>query len=259
MQLKPLPQAPCTRVAGFSSTKAAGDAVARVVREGLVPSLLEIMDATSIKAVEAYLRTDLGAGSQCQALLLAQSDAGAEMARRELAAIEQICLNCGADLAYSTDDLAEGSMLLQARRVVLNALELYGVWLTDDVCVPRTRIAELIVGCQRISEEVGLRIAVVGHAGDGNMHPTIVYSPDSPKEFKRAKQPLTKFWRSGFPWGARSPRTWCRQDQTRVAGARDRSGRLACPPPDQGRSRPREPLQPRLHVLPRRKPGDLGA
>jgi glycolate oxidase len=199
--LKPLPQAPATLVAGFTSTEAAGEAVARVVREGLVPSLLEIMDATSIKASEAYLKTDLGAGSNCQALLLAQSDSGGEAARKELAALEQICVDCGADLAYSTDDLAEGNMLLQARRVVLNALELYGTWLTDDVCVPRTRIAELIAGCQRVSEEVGLRIAVVGHAGDGNMHPTIVYSPDSPDEFARAQQAFDKILEIGLSLG----------------------------------------------------------
>ncbi|MFE0020556.1 FAD-binding oxidoreductase [Amycolatopsis sp. NPDC059021] len=184
--LKPLPQAPATLVAGFNTTEAAGEAVARVVREGLVPSLLEIMDASSIKASETYLNTDLGAGSDCRALLLAQSDAGGEVARRELAVLEQICNDCGADLAYATEDLEEGKMLLQARRVVLTALETYGVWLTDDVCVPRTRIAELISGCERISEEVGLRIAVVGHAGDGNMHPTIVYQPDDPDEFARA-------------------------------------------------------------------------
>ncbi|AXB46440.1 FAD-binding oxidoreductase [Amycolatopsis albispora] len=185
--LKPLPQAPGTLVAGFTTTEAAGEAVARVVREGLVPSLMEIMDAASIKAAETYLRTDIGAGSDCQALLLCQSDAGGEVARRELSALEQICRDCGADMTYATDDLAEGNMLLQARRVVLTALETYGVWLTDDVSVPRTRIAELIAGCQRISEEVGLRIAVVGHAGDGNMHPTIVYAPDSEEEFARAR------------------------------------------------------------------------
>jgi glycolate oxidase len=201
LALKPLPQAPCTLVAGFSSTEAAGEAVARVVREGLVPSLLEIMDATSIKAAETYLKTDLGTGSDCQALLLAQSDAGAETATREIAALEQICTDCGADLVYSTDDLAEGNMLLQARRVVLTALEIYGVWLTDDVCVPRTRIAELIAGCQRISEEVGLRIAVVGHAGDGNMHPTIVYSPDSADEFARAQQAFDAILEVGLSLG----------------------------------------------------------
>ncbi|WP_020642316.1 FAD-binding oxidoreductase [Amycolatopsis balhimycina] len=188
VQLKPLPQAPSTLVAGFSTTEAAGEAVARVVREGLVPSLLEIMDASSIKAAEAYLKTDLGAGSDCRALLLGQSDAGGEVARRELAALEQICVDCGADPAYTTEDVEEGRMLLQVRRVVLTALEMYGVWLTDDVCVPRTRIAELIRGCEKISEEVGLRIAVVGHAGDGNMHPTIVYEPGNEDEFARARR-----------------------------------------------------------------------
>ncbi|WP_020669331.1 FAD-binding oxidoreductase [Amycolatopsis nigrescens] len=199
--LRPLPQAPGTLVAGFTSTEAAGAAVAQMVREGLVPSLLEIMDASSIKAAESYLKTDLGAGSDCQALLLAQSDAGGEVARRELAALEQICLDSGSDMTYATDDLAEGNMLLQARRVVLTALEQYGLWLTDDVCVPRTRIAELIAGCQRVSEEVGLRIAVVGHAGDGNMHPTIVYQPDSADEFERAQRAFDAILEIGLSLG----------------------------------------------------------
>ncbi|MYW91971.1 FAD-binding protein [Amycolatopsis rubida] len=201
VSLRPLPQAPATFVAGFNTTEAAGEAVARAVREGLVPSLLEIMDAASIKASETYLNTDLGAGSDCQALLLGQSDAGGEAARRELALLEQICTDCGADLVYATDDLEEGKMLLQARRVVLTALETYGVWLTDDVSVPRTRIAELIRGCERISEKAGLKIAVVGHAGDGNMHPTIVYAPDSEDEFARAQQAFDEILDVGLSLG----------------------------------------------------------
>jgi glycolate oxidase len=184
--LRPLPQAPATLVAGFDHTEKAGEAVARVVREGLVPSLMEIMDASSIKASETYLNTDIGAGSDCKALLLCQSDSGGEVAKRELEALEQICKDCDATMTYATDDLAEGKMLLQVRRVVLTALETYGIWLTDDVSVPRTRIAELIQGCERISEEIGLRVAVVGHAGDGNMHPTIVYEPGNEEEFARA-------------------------------------------------------------------------
>jgi glycolate oxidase len=187
LALRPLPQAPATLVATFDHADAAGTAVTRVIREGLVPSLMEIMDSSSIKASEAYLKTEIGPGDDCAALLLCQSDAGGEVAARELAAIETICTDAGASMAYSTTDLAEGRMLLQARRVVLMALETYGAWLTDDVCVPRTRIAELISGCERISAESGLRIAVVGHAGDGNMHPTIVYDPDSADEFARAR------------------------------------------------------------------------
>jgi glycolate dehydrogenase FAD-linked subunit len=199
--LRPLPQVPGTTVATFSTTEAAGAAVSRIVREGLVPSLMEIMDSTSIQAVEAYLKTELGAGKGCAALLLCQSDAGGEAARHELEIIEQICQAEGADLAYTTHDLAEGQMLLQARRAVLTALEVYGTWLTDDVCVPRTRIAELISGCERVSAEVGLRIAVVGHAGDGNMHPTIVYDASSADEFARARKAFDDILEVGLSLG----------------------------------------------------------
>jgi glycolate oxidase len=201
LALRPLPQAPGTLVAAFSSVSAAGDAVSRIVREGIVPSLMEIMDASSIAAVEAHLKTELGAGQGCAALLLCQSDTGGEAARQELLAIQQVCEDVGADLVHSTFDLAEGNMLLTARRAVLGALEVYGAWLTDDVCVPRTRIAELIAACERISAEVGLRVAVVGHAGDGNMHPTIVYDPTSTDEFERANRAFNEILEAGMRLG----------------------------------------------------------
>ena len=146
------------------------------IRAGLVPSLMEIMDATCIRAVQAHTGTDIvGDGETPAALLIGQSDSGPVVARDEMDRLEQVCVAAGADVHYVTDDLAEGRMLLQARRAVLPSLEVLGTWLTDDVCVPRTEIAQLIAGCERISTEVGLRIGVVGHAGDGNMHPTIVF------------------------------------------------------------------------------------
>ncbi|MFJ6670675.1 FAD-binding oxidoreductase [Actinosynnema sp. NPDC091369] len=198
LALRPLPQAPATLVAAFAGTADAGAAVSRVVTEGIVPSLMEIMDRTSIRAVEQYLKTDLNAGA---ALLLCQSDSGGEAGRRELAAIEQACVAAGAELVYATEDLGEGRDLLAARRAVLTALEVYGAWLTDDVCVPRTKIADLIAGCERISEAAGLRIAVVGHAGDGNMHPTIVYDPTSADEFARARRAFDEILELGLSLG----------------------------------------------------------
>jgi glycolate oxidase len=201
LALRPLPQAPSTLVAAFDDTESAGAAVSRVVREGVVPSLMEIMDSASIKASEAYLKTEVGPAGGCEALLLCQSDMGGDAAKRELDMIERICTDSGATMTYATDDLTEGRMLLQARRVVLVALELYGTWLTDDVCVPRTRIAELIAGCHRISDEVGLKIAVVGHAGDGNMHPTIVYDPQSEDEKARAKVAFDEILAVGLSLG----------------------------------------------------------
>jgi glycolate oxidase len=201
LALRPLPQAPGTLVAAFSSLTAAGAAVSRIVREGIVPSLMEIMDSTSIDAVEAHLNTSLGAGKGSAAVLLCQSDAGGEAARQELRAIEQVCTDVGADLVHSTFDVAEGRLLLAARRSVLPAIEGYGAWMTDDVCVPRTRIVDLIAACERISAEQRLRIAVVGHAGDGNMHPTIVYDPAVDGEFERANQAFRDILAAGLSLG----------------------------------------------------------
>ncbi|ACU40722.1 FAD-binding oxidoreductase [Actinosynnema mirum] len=198
LALRPLPQAPATLVATFDSTSAAGAAVTGVVRAGVVPSLMEIMDRSSVQAVERYLRTDLGAGA---AVLLCQSDSGGEAALRELGEVARVCEEAGAELVHTTDDPAEGADLLAARRAVLTALEVYGTWLTDDVCVPRTRIADLITGCEAIAEDVRLRIAVVGHAGDGNMHPTIVYDPASADEAERALAAFERILALGLDLG----------------------------------------------------------
>src|SRR5690606_10865423 len=199
LALRPLPQAPATLVAAFPSAPAAGVAVSRIVREGLVPSLMEIMDTATVDAVSNYLRTDLG--TERGTLLLCQSDTGGERASAELSAVERICSEAGAEMTYHTDDLAEGDLLMRARRVTLLALESMGSCMTDHVCVPRTRIADLITGCERIAEEVGLTVAVVGHAGDGNMHPTVVYDASSEGEFERAKRAFDAILELGLSLG----------------------------------------------------------
>lgn len=201
LALRPLPQAPATLAASFGSCAAAGDAVATIVREGMVPSLMEIMDATSIRAVERHLSTELGAGAGSAAMLICQSDSGGEAAAKEIAALEQACVGAGAEFCYATTDLAEGNMLLTARRAVLTSLEGLGSWLTDDVCVPRTKIAELIAGAEAIGQRVGLMVAVVGHAGDGNMHPTIVYDQQSADETARAHQAFDDILELGLRLG----------------------------------------------------------
>ncbi len=201
LALRPMPQAPSTLVASFGTTAAAGRAVTTIVREGMVPSLMEIMDRTSIHAVQTFLNTTVGSGADSAALLLCQSDSGGEVARRELAAIEQACTDAGAELVYATEDLTEGRMLLAARRAVLPALETLGTWLTDDVCVPRTAITQLISDCADIAARLDLTIAVVGHAGDGNMHPTIVYDASSPDETARANQAFGDILRAGLDLG----------------------------------------------------------
>ena len=175
LALRPLPAPPVTLVASFPSTAAAGAAVAETVRAGLVPSLLEIMDRTVIRAVDDWKRMELD--RDAAALLLGQFDSGGERAAEELAALAAVCTAAGADTVHTTGDLEEGRMLLAARRLALPAIERLGAVLLDDVAVPRSRVADLLTGTAEVAARTGLTIGVVGHAGDGNMHPTVVYDP----------------------------------------------------------------------------------
>ncbi|WP_341231239.1 FAD-linked oxidase C-terminal domain-containing protein, partial [Nocardioides salarius] len=78
------------------------------------------------------------------------------------------------------DDAVEGEALLEARRQALPALERLGDWILDDVCVPRGRVVDLLEGIERVAAAQALTIGVFGHAGDGNMHPTIVHDAADP-------------------------------------------------------------------------------
>jgi glycolate oxidase len=185
LMLRPQAHRPRTAAALFGTARQAADTVAAIVAGGLVPSLLEIMDRTSIRATNAYLRSDLP--DDCAAMLIWQSDAGAGQAAAEVAAIAALAAGHGASDVLQADDPAEGELLLGARRSVLMALDALGTTLIDDVCVPRSRLGDLIEGVERIAEQRGLVIGVVGHAGDGNMHPTVVFDAADPDAAARAQ------------------------------------------------------------------------
>jgi len=184
LALRPSPPAPITLVASFGTSAQTGQVVEQVVTSGLVPSMLEVMDRTCIRAVDDLIRADLD--RDAQALVLAQSDSGGEAARAEIALLTRLCEEAGADFVHSTDDPAEGDLLMTARRMALPALERLGTLLLDDVAVPRSRVATFIDGCVAIAADSGLVIGVVGHAGDGNMHPTVVFDATDEDQRTRA-------------------------------------------------------------------------
>ncbi|RBY97360.1 FAD-binding oxidoreductase [Blastococcus sp. TF02-8] len=185
LALRPAPKAPVTLAASFATTAQAGQVVERVVTTGLVPSLLEIMDNTCIRTVDQVLRA--GLDHDTRALLVAQSDSGGAAAGDEIAALTALCEEAGAQFVHSTADQAEGDLLLQARRMALPALQqVGGAMLIDDVAVPRSRIAEFLDGCDVIAAHRRLTVGVVGHAGDGNMHPTVCFDQSDADQRERA-------------------------------------------------------------------------
>lgn len=164
------PRPPSTLVAFFDTLDAAAKAI--VSMDSLADlSLLEIMDQVTLGAVEEMTRMDLD--TSAAALVLVQSDA--RDAHEAIAQCDEICRAHSAKSVLCTDDVEEGRLLLMARRMALPALERKGTTLLDDVAVPKPAIPEMVARIGAIGARHGLVIGTFGHAGDGNLHPTIVF------------------------------------------------------------------------------------
>lgn len=185
LRLLPQPPPAATLAASFPSLGTAAEAIARLVRRTR-PSVLELMDRATIAAVEAM--APQGLDREVEALVFARADGENGAAIGEVERMGRICEEAGAELAVTTDEAAEGRLLMNARRLAYPSLEALGAALLDDVCVPVGRIAGLLDGIAAIAAEVELTIGTFGHAGDGNMHPTIVYDAGDPASVAAARR-----------------------------------------------------------------------
>lgn len=198
LALKPRPPRQLALAAEFPSARAACDAVCRIMEDGHVPSLLELMDRTSLRAVNSLTR--MGLPETTEALLLAAFDTPDPAA--DLAAVGALCEAAGATGVVPADTAAESELLLGARRSTLSALEaITGTTMVDDVCVPRGRLAEMLEGTEAIAEKYGLVIGVCAHAGDGNTHPTICFDPTDEDEARRAGESFDEIMALGLSLG----------------------------------------------------------
>ena len=179
LNLEIRPAAPSTLIATFPSVTKAAAAAAALLQYR--PSMLEIVDQTTLKAVEAW--HPLGfevAGS----VLLMQLDENHSLCEAALETCKQFDLIDG---VYS-DDPADAADLIRVRKLAYPALERMGATLLDDVALPITKIAEFVDRVEKLSAEVNLTIGIFGHAGDGNMHPTIVHDHGDLAAAERAQQ-----------------------------------------------------------------------
>ncbi|WP_432947025.1 FAD-binding oxidoreductase [Kribbella sp. CA-253562] len=199
LSLRPQSAKPRTMAALFGSGVAAGEAIVEIIRSGVSLSLLEIMDRTTIQAVNAYKRMDLP--TDAAAMLIAQSDAGGAAGAADIATVAKLCREYGAIECIEADDEAEGELLLEARRAALVALEQLGTTMIDDVCVPRSRLADFIGAVEQCAKELDITVGVLGHAGDGNMHPTVVFDAQDPEQARRAQAAFDKIMEIGLELG----------------------------------------------------------
>jgi glycolate oxidase len=184
LRLIPAPPPASTMVASFRSIESAADAVLAITSQ-LRPAMAELMDRTSINAVEDF--TSMGLDREAEALLIVRSDAPGAAAGQEIALMETAVLEHGASEVFCTDDPAEGEAFVAARRAAFPALERLGNLLLEDVGVPLPALPALVRGIEKLSAEHEVTIALVAHAGDGNTHPLIVYDAADPAATARAQ------------------------------------------------------------------------
>ncbi len=163
----------------------AQDAIATVLELGDGAAAVELMDRTTVRAVNAATRMDLD--EQAGAVVLAQFDG------TDAAAVAAEAQNCaalagarGAE-AFHTVDAAEGEALMQARRMAYPALERLGATLLDDVAVGVHRMPALLTQIEEIAARRDVVIGTFGHAADGNLHPTIIFDPTDSLQRDRAR------------------------------------------------------------------------
>jgi glycolate dehydrogenase FAD-linked subunit len=176
LRLRPTPPPRSTMLAFFATLEAAGDAVAGIGPAGLTPVTIELMDQFTIAAVnDAY---GLGLPTDAAAMLMIESDLPGAGASAEIDAAEAVCRAAGATELVRAADAQEADWLRQARRGAYQALERIGVVRMEDVGVPRGRVPDLLRAIEASASRLGVRCGTFGHAGDGNLHPNLVFDRD---------------------------------------------------------------------------------
>ncbi|MFD7230604.1 FAD-binding oxidoreductase [Streptomyces sp. NPDC059881] len=198
LALRPKPPQQLVLAAEFPSAATACEAVCAIMERGHTPSLLEIMDRTTIRAVNKMAQ--MGLPDTTEALLLAAFDTPDPAP--DLAAVGELCTAAGATQVVPAEDAAESEMLLQARRLSLTALEaVKTATMIDDVCVPRSRLGAMLDGTAAIAEKYDLTIGVCAHAGDGNTHPVVCFDHADADESRRARESFDEIMALGLELG----------------------------------------------------------
>lgn len=181
------PQRPPERtVAGyFSSVVAAGEAVSAVTASGVIPSALELVDRHCLAAVDAWKK--MGLSADADVVLLGRVDTPGAEGDAEAELVRDCFERAGATWAAVSTDQQEADALFQARRLAYPALERLGPVLTEDVCVPRTAVPEMLARIEKTAARHDVLVANIAHAGDGNLHPLIITPPGDEEARARAQ------------------------------------------------------------------------
>ncbi len=187
VKLLPKPETARVIMASFDDVEKAGNAAAAVIAAGIVPAGLEMMDQPATRAVEQYVHA--GYDLEAAAILLCESDGSAAEVEHEIARMEEVLTAAGATRIAVSRDEAERLRFWSGRKAAFPAMgRISPDYYCMDGTIPKKRLGELLNFIGTLEKKYGLRCPNVFHAGDGNLHPLILFDANDPDELKRTEE-----------------------------------------------------------------------
>ena len=186
LKLVDKPEAKQTLLAVFNSLDDAATAVITVIKSGTIPTTLEIMDNLTIRAVDDYLKAGLPV--EAEAILLIEVDGSKVEVEKQSRQVIKVCGQCGAadiQIAVTSEDI---DRLWKARRAISPACgKINPTKFAEDATVPRSKVPDMIRKAKEIANKYHIKMLLFGHAGDGNLHPTILTNKHDHEEMRRVE------------------------------------------------------------------------
>jgi len=187
VKLMPLPEVVHLLLVAYDTTSQGGQAVSDIIGAGIVPAAIEMMDALAIEAAEEAVHCNYPAGAG--AVLLVELDGPAAEVEAEMSTVRALCEAAGATEIRAADDPAERAGIWAGRKSAFAAVgRISPAYIVQDGVVPRTSLGTVLAHIASLSADSGIRVANVFHAGDGNLHPLVLYDDAVPGEAEAAEK-----------------------------------------------------------------------
>lgn len=200
LKLVPIPETKKTMLALYEDLEAAAKSVSKIIANKIIPATLEFLDQATLKVVEDYAK--IGLPTDAKAVLLIEQDGSPEVVDRDIKKIADICTEEKAVSVQIAKTVAEAEALTTARRTALSALaRLKPTTILEDATVPRSQVANMVKAINDIADKYDLNICTFGHAGDGNLHPTVPTDARNKDEMERVEKAFEEIFEKAVELG----------------------------------------------------------
>lgn len=200
LRLVPMPEAKRTLLALFDRLDDAAQAVSGIIKQRIIPTTLELMDHKAMELIEAF--KPVGFPMDVEGALLIEVDGSAADVDSQIVKVEETCKACGAREVKVAQDAAQAAQLWIGRRSAFGAMARSArTVLTEDATVPRSRVPDIVRVIQQAAEKHRITIPILGHTGDGNMHPCILCDDRDPEEMKRVDAAVDEIFEAALAMG----------------------------------------------------------